>query len=144
MTLRVAQPWSLDLVRFVFFFVQKKKIYPPHWRLMLFCLFQAWRLPQNILQVLTLYFAVCSWCGMTHGCFSQNVLRDLRDCMSWRLSDATLPRPCVWVAASTHQAQCWQAITATEVDRCYVWEYPLWQTFVWWYHTAGPFIVVIL
>ena len=26
----------------------------------------------------------------------QNVLRDFRDCMSWRLSDAALLRPCVW------------------------------------------------
>ena len=33
-------------------------------------------------------------------CFSQlffkNVLMDLRDCMSWRLGDAALLRPCVW------------------------------------------------
>ena len=26
----------------------------------------------------------------------QNELMDLRDCMSWRLSDAALLRPCVW------------------------------------------------
>ena len=49
----------------------------------------------------------------------QNVLTDLRDCMSWKLRDVALLRPCVWsgrkhaaraVLASHHGNGCGQHI----------------------------------
>ena len=85
MTLRVAQPWSRDLVRFFFLIFTTLAAHA--------FLFSS-RVKVTSEDSSSFDILFCSLLLVWHDAL-QNVLRDLRDCMSGRLSDATLPKRCV-------------------------------------------------